>query len=61
MTTGSPPYPARVPVVLKGVTRHVVVDQLQTVDKARLVKRLGQLGKAEQQAVLRVLQAFFAE
>ncbi len=38
-----------------------MVDQLQTVDKARLVKRLGQLGKAEQQAVLRVLQAFFAE
>lgn len=60
MTTGSHPYPTRVPVVFEGVAGHVVVDQLRTVDKARVVKRLGQLGKAEQQAVLRVLQAFFA-
>lgn len=60
MTTGAHAYPTRVPVVFDGTAGHVVVDQLRTVDKGRVVKRLGKLAKGDQQALLRVLQAFFA-
>jgi mRNA interferase MazF len=38
----------------------VVVDQLRTVDKARLTKRLGTLDPCEAAAVLDVLREFFA-
>lgn len=60
MTTGAHPYPTRIPVHFEGVSGHVVVDQLRTVDKARLLKRLGALKPAEQDEVLQALQAFFA-
>jgi mRNA-degrading endonuclease toxin of MazEF toxin-antitoxin module len=38
----------------------VVVDQLCTVDKARLAKRLGALDEREAAAVLDVVREFFA-
>jgi mRNA interferase MazF len=39
----------------------IVLDQIRTVDKARLVKRMGQLGKDTQEKVLAVLAEMFAE
>jgi mRNA interferase MazF len=39
----------------------VVLDQLRTVDKARLVRRLGRLTAEEQKAVLAGLAELFAE
>jgi mRNA interferase MazF len=38
-----------------------VLDQLRTIDKARLVKRLGQIGGKTQQATLAILAEMFAE
>jgi mRNA interferase MazF len=38
-----------------------VLDQLRTVDKTRLVKRLGQLDAAAADAVLDVLSELFAK
>jgi mRNA interferase MazF len=61
MTTKGRPYPTRVPCRFQGKAGQIVLDQLRTVDKARLVKRLGQIGAKTQQATLSVLAEMFAE
>jgi mRNA interferase MazF len=38
-------YPTRVPVVFLNEMRYVILDQLQTVDKSRFVKKIGELDK----------------
>ena len=60
LTTAGRRYPSRVPVRFAGRDGQVVVDQLRTVDKARLAKRLGALDAREAAAVLDVLREFFA-
>ena len=60
LTTGSHPYPFRVPCRFGGKSGHVVADQIRAVDRGRLVKRLGRLGPVTQARVLSVLQEMFA-
>ena len=60
LTTSSRPYPSRVQVRFAGKDGQVVIDQLRTVDKVRLVARLGALDAHESAAVLEVLKEFFA-
>ena len=60
LTTAGRRYPSRVPVRFAGKDGWVVVDQLRTVDKVRLAKRLGALEAREAAAVLEVLREFFA-
>lgn len=43
MTTKSHPYPTRVPLEFQGKSGWVVLDQLRTVDKSRLIKKIGEL------------------
>lgn len=59
MTTKGRNYPTRVPCTFQGKTGEVVLDQLRTVDKTRLVKRLGRLDAAASDAVLAVLAEMF--
>lgn len=59
LTTGSHPYPFRVPVRFSGKDGHVVLDQLRTVDRERLVKRLGALTAPTLSKVLGVLGEMF--
>ncbi|MFB2979324.1 type II toxin-antitoxin system PemK/MazF family toxin [Microseira sp. BLCC-F43] len=61
MTTKGQSYPTRVPCQFQGKDRQIVLDQIRTVDKTRLVKRLGQSGSDEQKAVLEMLAEMFAE
>ena len=61
MTTKGRPYPSRVACVFHGRQAQVALDQIGTVDKSRLVKRLGVIDEATQEAVLRVLGEMFAE
>ena len=61
MTTAGRPYPSRVSCRFQGREGQVVLDQIRTVDKARLVKRLGKISPAAQKAVLSVLAELFAE
>jgi mRNA interferase MazF len=61
MTTAGRPYPSRVPCRFQGKSGQVVLDQIRTVDKARLVKRLGTISPATQKAVLAVLADLFGE
>lgn len=60
MTSTRKKYPTRVNCTFKGVDGQIVLDQIRTVDKSRLVKRLGRIDDAAQEAVLGTLQELFA-
>jgi mRNA interferase MazF len=60
MTTKGKTYPTRVKCKFEGKTGQVVLDQLRTVDKKRLVKRLGQIGNKTTQEILEKLAEMFA-
>lgn len=60
MTTKERPYPTRVPVRFGGKSGQVVLDQIRTVDKARLVRRLGRLPAGAATDILAVLAQMFA-
>jgi len=60
MTTKGKAYPTRVKCKFEGKTGQVVLDQLRTVDKRRLVKRLGQVDKKTKQETLEKLAEMFA-
>jgi mRNA interferase MazF len=60
LTTGSHPYPFRIPCRFAGKSGHVVLDQLRTVDRARLTKKVGRLSPSTLERVLGVLQEMFA-
>jgi mRNA interferase MazF len=61
MTTRARAYPSRVATRFDGKEAHIVLDQIRTVDKRRLVKFLGRITPAAQAAVLTVLAELFAE
>ena len=61
MTTKGKLYPSRVPVYFEGKEGLIVLDQIRTVDKTRLVKRLGTIDLNEQKAVLSILAEMFSE
>jgi mRNA interferase MazF len=60
MTTRGRDYPTRVACTFKGKHGQVVLDQVRTIDKMRLVKKLGRIGKETQAEVLSVLAEMFA-
>jgi len=60
MTTGGKPYPTRVAYRFDGRDGLVVLDQLRTVDKARVIGALGRVDDATQAAVLATLGELFA-
>jgi mRNA interferase MazF len=53
-------YPTRPTIEFLNKKRSVVLDQIRTVDKARLAKKTGELDKEEQAQVLSILQEMFA-
>lgn len=61
MTTQGRPYPTRVSCKFQGKDGQIILDQIRTVDKIRLVKKLGTISAATQKAVLAVLAEMFAE
>jgi mRNA interferase MazF len=61
MTTKGRDYPTRVQCKFEGKDGQIVLDQIRTVDKARLVKRLGKISAGIQKEVLVVLSEMFAE
>ena len=61
MTTGSRPAPFRIPVTFGGKRGLILLDQIRTLDKARLVRRLGAASGNTLGATLSALQEVFAE
>jgi len=60
MTTVGRGYPSRVPCRFRGKAGEVVLDQIRTVDKSRLVKRLGAVDAATSRRILALLGEMFA-
>ena len=60
LTTGSHDYPFRIPCRVAGRAGHVVLDQIRTIDRDRLGRRLGRLAPGTLAAALSVLQEMFA-
>lgn len=60
MTTGGKPYPTRIPCRFKGKHGQIVLDQIRTIDKVRLVRRLGKISRQTSDRVLKVLGEMFA-
>jgi mRNA interferase MazF len=61
MTTKGRAYPTRVSCRFQGKEGQIVLDQIRTVDKQRLIKRLGRISPPAQKEVLVTLAAMFGE
>lgn len=59
LTTGGHPYPFRVSCRFEGHSGYVVIDQIRTVDRERLVRRLGKLSPSTLGRILAILQEMF--
>jgi mRNA interferase MazF len=60
MTTVSKDYPTRIACIFKRKKGQIVLDQIRTIDKTRLIKNLGILDSETQLKVITVLQRLFA-
>jgi len=61
MTTKGRDYPTRIPLTFKRKKGQIVLDQIRTVDRSRLVKHLGRLDRNTTARLLVVLREMFAE
>ena len=61
MTTKGRPYPTRVTCRFQGKEGQIVLDQIRTMDKSRLVRKLGRISKSTQTDVLDTLAELFAK
>jgi mRNA interferase MazF len=60
MTTIGRAYPTRVTCRFQGRDGQIVLDQIRTVDRVRLVKKLGRLDRKAAVKVLQKLQEIFS-
>jgi mRNA interferase MazF len=60
MTTKGLDYPTRVKCQFEGKKGQIVLDQIRTVDKIRLVKKLGKISASTRKEVLVILLDMFA-
>ena len=61
MTTGSQPAPYRIPVRFQRKSGLILLDQLRTLHRQRLVRRLGSLDARTLQQTLATLREMFEE
>lgn len=61
MTSSSRPYPTRVEVNQNGQTGWIVLDQIRTVDKLRIVKKFQSLSEREIRQCKRVIKETFVD
>jgi mRNA interferase MazF len=60
MTTSGKAYPTRVPCEFQGKKGQIVLDQIRTIDKSRLSKKIGTVDPEIQAEVISTLQSMFA-
>jgi len=60
MTTAGKDYPTRVPCKLQNKKGQIVLDQIRTIDKSRLIKKLCAIDPQTQVEVISSLQRLFA-
>ncbi|MEX0856878.1 MAG: type II toxin-antitoxin system PemK/MazF family toxin, partial [Balneolaceae bacterium] len=60
MTSTIKNYPTHVTTTFQGKKGQIVLDQIRTVDKSRLIKNLGIISSSAEEKVLNTLQEMFA-
>lgn len=61
LTSSSKPYPTRVEIKQAKTKGWVVLDQIRTVDRIRIIKKLGSLATTEIEAVKNVIMETYVE
>jgi mRNA interferase MazF len=61
MTTNIQPFPWRVPITFQGKRGMVALDQIRTVDKARLLKRVGRISRPVAAMIKSAIQQMLVE
>ena len=61
LTSGGRPAPFRVETAFVGKSGLMLMEQVRTVDRGRLVRRVGRIDRDTLSAALAVLRALFAE
>jgi len=61
ITSQSKKYPTRIKIDLEGNDNWVVIDQIRTIDKSRLTKRITVLNKKEIAAIKTVIKETFVD
>ena len=60
LTSTIKPYPTRVNCSFKGKKGQVAIDQLKTIDKERLIRRLGTMDGKTIEKIFSTLQEYFS-
>jgi len=60
MTTAGKDYPTRVSCTFRKKKGRIVLDQLRTIDKARIIKKLGDMDEETTKKTISTLQRMFA-
>ena len=61
MTTKSHAYPTRIPLTFQGKKGWIVLDQIRTVDKKRVVKKLGKISPNKIVEVKKIINEMLVE
>jgi len=61
MTTKSHVYPTRIPLTFKRKNGWIVLDQIRTIDKCRLIKKIGKLNSAKVIEVKNIINEMLVE
>lgn len=60
LTSGKHAYPFRVPCRFQGKSGYIILDQIRTVDRERLTRRMGRLSNQAMTRSLSALQEMFS-
>jgi len=61
MTTKSHAYPTRVPLTFKGKKGWIVLDQIRTVDKRRIINKIGKLSSIKIAEIKNIINEMLVE
>lgn len=61
MTTKSHDYPTRAPIRFQGKDGWIVLDQIRTVDKVRLIEKLGEVDKGAVRKIKAVIKEMLVD
>ncbi len=60
MTTKGNQYPTRIKCNFQGKNGNIVLDQIRTIDKIRLLNKLGEISESEKSNTVTILQEIFS-
>jgi mRNA interferase MazF len=61
MTTKSHAYPTRVPLTFQGKNGWIVLDQIRTIDKCRIIRKIGKLNSNKITEIKKILNEMLVE